>query len=96
MTYLKYALFDGTTRINLHWGAFRTEMSRQNLSSLLYIFAILLAAGAVTTLVPYASPRISDMGYRTLCPFAPWSTITLLFLAGLGWVIRRHIDNLPE
>ena len=71
-------------------------MSRQNLSTLLYALAIVLTAGAAATLLPYASLRVSDMGYRTLCPFAPWSTITLLFLAGLSWVIRRHVDNLPE
>jgi hypothetical protein len=82
--------------INLHWGAFRTEMSRQNLSTLLYVFAIAMVVGAAVTLIPYAALTVSDMGYRTLCTFAPWSTITLLFLAGLGWVIRRHIDNLPE
>ncbi len=96
MTYLKYALFDGTTLINLHWGAFRTEMSRQNLSALLRVVAILLLAGAVVTLVPHESPQISDLGYDTFCPFAPWSTFTLLFLAGLGWVVRRHVEGLPE
>jgi hypothetical protein len=71
-------------------------MSRQNLSTLLYVLAIAMVVGAAVTLIPYAALTVSDMGYRTLCTFAPWSTITLLFLAGLGWVIRRHIDNLPE
>jgi hypothetical protein len=89
-------LFDEATPINLHWRAFRVEMSRQNLSSLLYISAIGLVVSAAVTLIPYSALTVSDMGYRTLCTFAPWSTITLLFLAGLGWVIRRHIDNLPE
>jgi hypothetical protein len=89
-------LFDGTTPINLHWGAFRTEMSRQNLSTVLYAFAMVMLVGAAVTLVPHDSLQLSDLGYHTLCPFAPWSTITLLVLAGLGWVIHRHIDNLPE
>lgn len=71
-------------------------MSRQNLSSLLQTVSFLLVAGAVVTLVPHDSLQISDLGYHTYCPFAPWSTITLLVLAGLGWVIRRHIDNLAE
>ncbi len=71
-------------------------MFRQNLNSLLYVFAIAMVIGAAVTLIPYAALTVSDMGYRTLCTFAPWSTITLLFLAGLGWVIRRHIANLPE
>ena len=89
-------MFDEVPPINLHWGAFRTEMSQHNLSTLLYVFAIAMVVGAAVTLIPYAALTVSDMGYRTLCTFAPWSTITLLFLAGLGWVIRRHIDNLPE
>jgi Mn2+/Fe2+ NRAMP family transporter len=89
-------LFDGAMPINLHWGAFFTEMSGQNLSTLLNAFAIVMLIGAVVTLVPHDSLQLSDLGYHTFCPFAPWSTITLLVLAGLGWVIRRHIDNLPE
>jgi hypothetical protein len=35
---------------------------------------------------------ISDLGYYTLCPFAPWSTLMLLLVAGLSWVLRGHID----
>ena len=71
-------------------------MSRKHLSTALYVFAIATAVGAAVTLVPSDALQTSDLGYRTLCPFAPWSTITLLILAALGWVIRRHIDNLPE
>jgi hypothetical protein len=70
-------------------------MSRQTLSSLLLVCAILLAIGGAVTLVPSSSLTISDLGYRTLCPFAPWSTITLLFLAGLAWVVRKHINSQP-
>ena len=68
-------------------------MSRQTLSSLLLVCAILLAIGAAVTLLPSSALTISDLGYRTLCPFAPWSTITLLFLAGLAWVVRQHINS---
>ncbi len=70
-------------------------MSRQTLSSILLAASILLAVLAGVTLLPYSSPTVSDMGYRTLCTFAPWSTITLLFLAGLGWVVRRYVDSQP-
>lgn len=70
-------------------------MSRQTLSSLLLVSAILLTIGAAVTLIPSSSLVISDLGYHTLCPFAPWSTITLLFLAGLAWVVRKHIDSQP-
>ena len=68
-------------------------MSRQTLSSLLLVCAILLAIGAAVTLLPSSALTISDLGYRTLCPFAPWSTVTLLFLAGLAWVVRKHINS---
>lgn len=71
-------------------------MSRKNLSALLFASAILLVILAGVTLLPSSSPKISDLGYRTLCPFAPWSTITLLFLAGLGWVVRRYVDSQPD
>jgi hypothetical protein len=70
-------------------------MSRQTLSSLLLASAVLLAVLAAVTLLPYSSPMISDLGYHTLCPFAPWSTVTLLVLAGLAWVVRRHINAQP-
>lgn len=68
-------------------------MSRQTLSTLLLAAAILLAVAAAVTLLPSSSLKISDLGYRTLCPFAPWSTITLLFLAALGWVVKRYVDS---
>ena len=70
-------------------------MSRQNLSTLLFAASILLAVLAAVTLVPYSSPMISDLGYHTLCPFAPWSTLTLLFLSGLSRVMRQYIDSQP-
>jgi hypothetical protein len=70
-------------------------MSRQALSSLLLASAILLAVLAAVTLLPSSSLMISDLGYFTLCPFAPWSTLTLLVLAGIAWVVRRHIDAQP-
>jgi hypothetical protein len=68
-------------------------MSRQNLSPLLLAAAILLAVGALVTIVPSSGATVSDLGYHTLCPFAPWSTLTLLFLAGLGWAVRQHING---
>ena len=68
-------------------------MNRQTLSSLLLAATVLFAVSGGLTLLPSSSLKISDLGYRTLCPFAPWSTITLLFLAGLAWVIRRYVDS---
>ena len=70
-------------------------MSRKTVSSILLVLAILLTLAAVATILPWSSFMVSDLGYYTLCPFAPYSTLTLLFLAGLGWVVRKHISRLP-
>lgn len=69
-------------------------MSRESLRSLLLAATILLVVLAGVTLLPGSSPILSDLGYHTLCPFAPWSTLTLLFLGGLSWVVRRYLAPL--
>jgi hypothetical protein len=71
-------------------------MSRQTLSALLLASAILLLVLALATLAPSSALVTSDLGYRTFCPFAPWSTLTLLFFAGLAWVVRAHVRSLPS
>jgi len=70
-------------------------MSRQTLGTLLRAGSVVFLILAAATLVPHSGPTVSDLGYYTFCPFAPWSTLTLLFLAGLGWVIRSYINSLP-
>jgi hypothetical protein len=71
-------------------------MSRHALISILLACAILSVILALVTLIPSSAPKVSDLGYSTFCPFAPWSTLTLLFLAGLSWVVRQHVKSLPE
>jgi hypothetical protein len=66
-------------------------MSRHTLSFLFLAVAVVFLVMAVATLVPLPSSTISDMGYYSLCPFAPWSTLMLLFGAGVSWALRRHI-----
>jgi len=68
-------------------------MTRQTQSSLLLTATVLLGAGACVTLIPWSTPMVSDMGYHTVCPFAPYSTMTLLVLAGLAWVIRGYLNQ---
>jgi hypothetical protein len=70
-------------------------MSRPTFSSLLLAAAILFLVLAGVTLVPFTNPMVSDLGYHTLCPFAPWSTFTLLFLSGVSWIVRRYVDAQP-
>ncbi len=70
-------------------------MSRATLSFLLLAVSLLLAAAAMVTLIPHTSPTVSDLGYYTLCPFAPWSTLTLVFFGGLAWFVRQHMNAQP-
>lgn len=58
------------------------------LTSLVYLFAVL----ALWTLVPLPpASRINDLGYRSACPFAPWSSLALLVVAGSGWAVRQYL-----
>jgi len=68
-------------------------MSGKTLSSILLAATILFLVLAAVTLVPHSNPMVSILGYHTLCPFAPWSTLTLLFLAGLAWVVRGYMKT---
>jgi hypothetical protein len=70
-------------------------MSRKTICLLLRASGVILVVLALATLFPHAGPTVSDLGYFTFCPFAPWSTVTLLLLAALGWIVRRHIESLP-
>jgi hypothetical protein len=71
-------------------------MSRQTLMSVLFACTIVLLVLAAATLVPSTAPKVSDLGYSTFCPFAPYSTLTLLFFGGVGWFVRQHVSKLPE
>jgi hypothetical protein len=52
-----------------------------------WIFAIL----AVATLLPFSASKTNDLGYYSLCSFAPWSALALLFVAGVLWAIRKYL-----
>jgi hypothetical protein len=69
-------------------------MPPKKLSTFLLIVTILFVVLALATLWPSHQLMISDLGYYALCPFAPWSTLGLLFLAGLSWIIYRHLRSL--
>jgi hypothetical protein len=60
------------------------------LSAVLLSTAVVLVILAAVTLMPFPSLTISDLGYAAFCPFAPWSTLMLLLLAGITWALRRH------
>jgi hypothetical protein len=67
---------------------------KQKLLNVLFAIAVLIAAMAAATLVPFSSGNIrSDLGYMSLCPFAPWSTLTLLAFTALVWVVRAYVKT---
>jgi hypothetical protein len=69
-------------------------MPKQKLLNVLLSVALLLVVAALVTLAPFSSGYIkSDLGYSSLCPFAPWSTLTLLAFAGLVWLVRAYVKT---
>ena len=59
--------------------------SRNTGNQLLVVFGSLFVAGAAVTLLP-GSPvhLVNDLGYHSLCPLAPWSSLSLLVPAGIA------------
>ena len=66
-------------------------MATRNTNRILVGVTYLFLALALVTLIPYSSTKTNDFGYRSLCPFAPWSTLALLFGAGLTQAIRKYV-----
>jgi hypothetical protein len=63
------------------------------LNTILLFAASLLGALALITLVPAGGSKLSDLGYHSLCPFAPWSTLALAVPAGLALLIRQYLRD---
>jgi hypothetical protein len=57
----------------------------------LLIAAYLCVGAAVLTLIPTDVKIVSDLGYHSLCPFAPWSTLLLLLAAGVIAAMRSYL-----
>jgi len=66
-------------------------MPKKMVGAVLLVLAIAAAGAALATLIPASAPHANDLGYMSLCPFAPWSTLMLLLLAGVMWVVRGYI-----
>jgi hypothetical protein len=68
------------------------DVVRQRPSNTILLGLIVLFVGlAVVTLLPFTAPRANDLGYMSMCPFAPWSTLSLLVVAGVIWAIRQYL-----
>ena len=68
-----------------------TTASRETTDRLLLVVAVLFVAGAAVTLLP-GSPThlVNDLGYHSLCPLAPWSSLSLLVPAVICAVLRNY------
>ena len=62
--------------------------SLEGFMSIASILALLIAFAALVTVIPYPVARKKcQFGYRALCPFTPMSTITLLMVAGVVFLV---------
>ncbi len=72
-------------------------MSAKTRNTLLAVVMYIFAGLAVWTLLPLPpAAKANDLGYAGACPFAPWSTLALLVVAGLIWAVRAYLRTLPE
>jgi len=69
------------------------EPKRKRYTSLLALI-IALAVAAVVTMIPGPAARPNDLGYYSICSFAPWSALVLLLVAGVIWAIRQYLLTL--
>jgi hypothetical protein len=46
---------------------------------------------AGVTLIPVSTGPINDLGYQSLCPFAPYSALALLVPAGTAVLLRYYV-----
>jgi hypothetical protein len=66
-------------------------MSKNTIGALLLALMTALVVSGLVTLLPSKSLIKNDLGYFSLCPFAPWSTLILLGAAGVLWMIRGYL-----
>jgi hypothetical protein len=65
-------------------------MNKQPGYGILLGLTIISALLAVTTLIPAGTNPPSVLGYRSLCVWAPWSTLILAALAGTSCKLRSR------
>ncbi len=71
-------------------------MSRDIGNAILLSLIVVLVGLAIITLLPFAAPKPNDLGYVSTCPFAPWSSLALLAVAGLLWAVRKYLITRAE
>jgi hypothetical protein len=66
-------------------------MSNEIKTTGLLSLALIIVALAIWTALPSSASKTNDLGYFSTCPFAPWSTLALLLVAGVLWAIRQYL-----
>jgi hypothetical protein len=66
-------------------------MAPKTRNQVLLIVAYLFLGAAILTLFPGSARIKNDLGYFSLCTFAPWSTLLLLLAAGAFAAIRTYM-----
>ena len=55
----------------------------------LFVLTVLLTLGAISTIIPGGSiGDVNYLGYRAICPFAPFSTLIFLAVVALIFIVR--------
>ena len=86
---LRYKLLDNIWRYSATLPL--SPMAPSTRNQTLLIAAYLLIGAAVLTLIPSDVKIASDLGYHSLCPFAPWSALLLLLAAGILAAFRSYL-----
>jgi hypothetical protein len=62
---------------------------------LIGLMCVFLGLG-LWTLLPGNPSKPNDLGYYSVCSFAPWSSLALFLVAGVLWVVRRYFQTRPN
>ena len=74
----------------------RSKMRKQPGYAILLTLTIISTLAAVSTVLPDpAANAESILGYHTHCPWAPWSTLICVILAGSFCTLRAKKFKLP-
>jgi hypothetical protein len=65
-------------------------MSDKTRSTALLVLIVILVALAIWTLIPASAAKANDLGYLSMCPFAPWSTLALLMAAAALFAVQQY------
>jgi hypothetical protein len=66
-------------------------VSDKSWKNALLALASILIALAIWTALPLGASKTNDLGYFSVCPFTPWSTLALLLVAGVLCAIRQYL-----